>query len=197
MAIRAVAFDVFGTLVKIGDRRSPYRKLMEWMRKQGRSPQPDDAAFIMSHAVDLADIAALLGISPPDDQLAAWMIDLANELETVQLFPDTLPVISRLHNAGYAVGLCSNLAAPYGEAVKKLLPGLDAYALSYEVGAVKPSPTIYTHLIDRLGCNPDEVLFIGDTPQADRDGPEAFGMTARLIDRRAGQVLDATLIDIC
>ncbi len=41
-----IIFDVFGTLVKIEKRRSPYRKLMKWLKDNGRQPQPDDAKFI-------------------------------------------------------------------------------------------------------------------------------------------------------
>lgn len=46
--IPAIAFDVFGTLVYIGDRRAPYKKLLNWMKDHGRTQQADDAAVIMS-----------------------------------------------------------------------------------------------------------------------------------------------------
>lgn len=85
---------------------------------------------------------------------------------------------------------------PYGKAVSSLLPPLDAYAWSYEVGAIKPEPQIYQYLIDRLGCQTKDVLFIGDTPLADFNGPKAFGMSARLIDRKNGQNFADVLRDI-
>lgn len=44
-----------------------------------------------------------------------------------------------------------------------LLPPLDTYAWSYEVGVIKPGPKIYQSLIDQLRCQTSEVLFIGDT----------------------------------
>lgn len=31
MSIRTVVFDAFGTLVQLGERRLPYRKVMQWM----------------------------------------------------------------------------------------------------------------------------------------------------------------------
>ena len=74
-----------------------------------------------------------------------------------------------------------------------MLPRLDAYAWSYEVGAIKPDPRIYQHLIDQLGCTAEEVLFIGDTPLADIQGPSNFGMSARLINRKDGQMLNEVL----
>ena len=85
---------------------------------------------------------------------------------------------------------------PYGKVVSSLLPTLDVYAWSYEVGAIKPEPQIYQYLIDQLGCHAKEVLFIGDTPLADFSGPNEFGMSAHLIDRKNGQTLADILVDI-
>lgn len=97
---------------------------------------------------------------------------------------------------GVRLALCSNLAMSYGRIVSSLLPPLDAYAWSYEVGAIKPESQIYQHLIDQLGCHAKDVLFIGDTPLADFSGPNEFGMSACLIDRKNGQKLADILIDI-
>lgn len=94
------------------------------------------------------------------------------------------------------MALCSNLAMPYGKIVSSLLPPLDAYAWSYEVGAIKPEPKIYQSLIDQLACQASEILFIGDTTLADFTGPTVFGMSARLIDRKNGQTLAEVLNDI-
>lgn len=62
---RVIVFDALGTLVRIGERRSPYRKLMAWMSGNGRQPRPDDANRIMSQPLGLADVAKLFGMSPP------------------------------------------------------------------------------------------------------------------------------------
>lgn len=189
-------FDAFGTLVRIGERLSPYRKLLMWMSDNGRPLRADDASRIMSQPLGLADAAKLFGMSPSIELLSSWEADLSAEVGSIQLFPDAIPSIERLIGAGYRVGLCSNLAAPYGAPVKALLPPLSAYALSYEVGAVKPEPGIYRYLLDQLGCAASDVLFIGDTLSADLDGPRAFGMSSRLLNRKAGQVLNDILRDV-
>lgn len=189
MTQSVIVFDAFGTLVKIGRRLSPYRSLMTWMRENGRRPSPNDAEFIMSSPLDLAGIAAAFNMEPPIASLQRWEGELRIELGTIKLYPDTLPVIDDLRRKGYRIGLCSNLASPYGAPIKALLPVLNAYALSYEVSAVKPDPAIYQHLLDQLRCAAGDVVFVGDTPSADFDGPIAFGMAARLINRNAGQTL--------
>lgn len=191
-----VIFDAFGTLADIVERRSPYRKLMQWMRENGRPPQSDDAKRVMSQTLSLAETAQLFGMNPPAALMTSWEADLATELNSIRLFADVSAAITRLRNAGYRIGLCSNLAAPYSAPVAALLPTLDIYAWSYEVGLVKPEPAIYRHLVDRLDCTPDDVLFVGDTPIADLVGPLAFGMAARLIDRKKGQSLNEVLGDL-
>ncbi len=94
------------------------------------------------------------------------------------------------------LALCSNLAMPYGKVVSSFLPSLDAYAWSYEVGAIKLESQIYQYLIDKLQCHAKDILFIGDTLFVDYSDPNEFGMSARLIDRKNGQKLADVLIDI-
>ena len=191
-----IAFDVFGTLVKIGERRSPYKKLMKWLKHHGRKPKPDDAKLIMSQNSDFIEFINLLNMNVPDQLLQEINSDLDEELQTITLYEDTLPTLEKLQNSGFRLALCSNTAMPYGKVVSSILPPLDAYAWSYEVGSIKPDSRIYQYLIDQLGCHVKDVLFIGDTPLADFSGPKEFGMSARLIDRKNGQKLADVLIDI-
>lgn len=185
-----IAFDVFGTLVKIGKRRSPYQKLMKYFKDQGRQPHSSDAAMIMSNNVDFVQLAATVGMHIPDQLLQELINDLDDELQSIELYEDTISTLEQLRKLGFKLALCSNLAKPYGEAVFPLLPNFDAYAWSYEVGAIKPDPKIYQSLIDQLACQAGDVLFIGDTPLADVTGPTTFGMSARLINRKNGQTLN-------
>ena len=115
--------------------------------------------------------------------------DLAEELAGLRLFAEVPQVLEQARAAGLRLAVCSNLAAEYGPAVLGLLPGLDAYVLSYEVGLAKPDPAIFQRVCDALGCAPGEVMFSGDSKRCDVDGPRAFGMQARHLDRRAGQSL--------
>jgi len=74
------------------------------------------------------------------------------------------------------------LALPYGPPLLAALPDTpDAVILSYEVGLAKPDPAIFRLVCDRLGLQPAEILFVGDTPWADIEGPRAIGMPAMLI----------------
>ena len=191
-----IVFDVFGTLVKIGERRFPYRNLMKWLKQNGRKPKHDDAKLIMSHNLDFTELAKLLRADIPNELLQELKSDLNKELQSIVLYEDTLSTLEELKKLGFKLALCSNLAMPYGEVVSSLLPTLDAYAWSYEVAAIKPEPKIYQSLIDQVDCQASEVLFIEDTALADFTGPTTFGMSARLINRNNGQTLAEVLNDI-
>lgn len=117
--------------------------------------------------------------------------ELNLELSSFQLYEGVEQILRRSRERGFRVALCSNLAYEYGSTVRNLLPGLDSYVFSYEVGVTKPNPIIYKQVCERLGVNPANVLFIGDSKRCDFDGPKAFGMQARMLDKTSGQTLTA------
>jgi len=183
--IDAIVFDVYGTLVEIVDKRAPFRRLLRIGEQQGRPVSALDAATLMSAPLNLHAAAAHLSIWLDPDQLAALEADLRSEIASIRLFPDTVPTLQALRARELKLGLCSNLAADYAAPIVKLLPiQLDAYTWSFDAGAIKPDPAIYMHACATLGCAPERVLMVGDTPAADVDGPRAIGMQSILLDRR-------------
>lgn len=186
---KAVAFDVFGTLIEIKNNQSPYKKMMKWLKQQGRKPQPNDAATIMSLDGDFETIASYLGYQLPVPLLAEMNDDLQHDLKHMHAFEDSIPTLIELKNLGYKLAICSNAATPYGERAQSILPPLDAYAWSFKVGTNKPDSMIYQYFLNQLQCHPNEVLFIGDTQIADVEGPQNLGMSAQIIDRKSGEKL--------
>lgn len=186
---KAVAFDVFGTLIEIKNSQSPYKKMMKWLKQQGRKPQPNDAATIMSLDGDFETIASYLGYQLPVPLLAEMNDDLQHDLKNMHAFEDSIPTLIELKNLGYKLAICSNAATPYGERAQSILPPLDAYAWSFKVGTNKPDSMIYQYFLKQLQCHPNEVLFIGDTQIADVEGPQNLGMSAQIIDRKSGEKL--------
>ncbi len=189
-SVDAVVFDVYGTLVEITDKRAPFRRLLRIGEQQGRPVGALDAATLMSAPLNLHAAAAQLSIVLAPEQLAQLEADLHSEIASIRLFPDTAPTLQALRARGIKLGLCSNLAADYADPIMQLLPlQLDAYTWSFEAGAIKPDPAIYQQACAALGCAPERVLMVGDTPAADVDGPRAAGMQSILLDRerrRAG-----------
>lgn len=194
---QVIVFDAFGTLVKIGESRSPYRKLMKWLKDNGRKPSIKDANIIMSNAVDIEQLTKLFGEVIPEQLLNEINDDLQFELNTIELYEDTVHTLRNLKNLGFKIALCSNLAMPYGERLKTLLPNLfDAVILSYEVGTIKPEQQIYEMIQTHFNCDMAEILFIGDHPILDVEKPLSLGMSARLIQRHNEQYLSDIIDDL-
>jgi len=130
----------------------------------------------MTRNLGLAGAANLFGTQLGNDELATLELELYAELASVRPFDDALRALESLKRAGLKVALCSNLAAPYAIPAKLLLPEFDAYAWSFDVGAIKPEPAIYEYLLKRLDCRASSIAMIGDTLEADVLGPGRLGM---------------------
>lgn len=170
---------------------------MQWLKASGRKPSTQDAKIIMSNSVDIEKLAKMFGAELPEQFLKEINNDLQHELSTIQLYEDTVPTLQILKENGYEIALCSNLAMPYGEQLRKLLPDFfDIVAFSYEVGAIKPEQQIYELIQAYFGCEFSEMLFIGDHPILDVETPIFLGMSARLIERQKNQKLLDVLGDL-
>lgn len=88
---------------------------------------------------------------------------------------------------GGTLGVASNFMVPGGipELLKQhdLAHYFDFVVVSCDVGWRKPSPRLYDAVIAAAGHSPEHLLFVGDDPEADYQGPLGYGFTAILYDR--------------
>jgi len=180
---RAVIFDAFGTLLKIQNGRHPYRSLLKLGQMSGRRPHPDDAHVLMQEPLTLPEAAARLGIRVKRNELDGLVQLLADEVAEIEPFEDGVKAVALLRQEGIRVGICSNLAYPYREAILRHYPNLDAYAFSCELGVIKPAKEIYRTTCKHLGTQPTMTQMIGDSQRCDKDGPHEIGITGHLLDR--------------
>lgn len=103
----------------------------------------------------------------------------------VRPVPGAAGMLERLSSTA-RLGVVSNTNDPH--MVPRLLdrfemsPAVEHVVLSVDHGWRKPHPSIYAAALDRFGCRPADVLFVGDTDDADFHGPREMGMAALLID---------------
>jgi HAD superfamily hydrolase (TIGR01549 family) len=177
--IKYVVFDLFGTLVKFGGQHHPFRQLLKWARENGRQVRADDARNVMTVNGGVRAISSALGIDPPADMVQEIERLIKIELSSLTLFADVIPTLNELTALGIKIGICSNLAQPYGAVIDRLLNDFDLDRfLSYELGAIKPEPQIFESILNHYQCDASECLFIGDTLEADYVGPKSVGMNA-------------------
>lgn len=192
--IRAVVFDAFGTLVQITNKLRPYGQMTSYLASHCDRPArgPEDALQIMTHDVGLVGALNLFQpVHAPLYKMMLWERDLHQELASIRLFDEVREVMQELEVRELFTGICSNLAAPYAVPIKLLLPNaFQSYSWSFEVRAAKPNPIMYQHVIEQLQfassrnpIKPEEILFVGDTLEADVIGPRKAGMHSVLIDR--------------
>lgn len=184
--IRALLFDVYGTLVHVLRPTHPYRQLLGIVR--ARDPSIDRPAFsrlVMTRPLGLADAARLHAVE--SSAVQALEQELEREIASIELFPEVPQVLGTLRDRGYRIGVCSNLALPYASSVARMLEGLvDVAVWSFEAGYIKPEPQIYGLAAERLKVPPSSVLMVGDSYRADVEGPRAAGMQAVHLVRRGG-----------
>jgi HAD superfamily hydrolase (TIGR01493 family) len=74
-----------------------------------------------------------------------------------------------LHDHGVAVGIVSNTGWDVRAvfAAHSMSGFVTSFTLSYEAGAVKPDRKIFDVACDSLGLSADQVVMVGDDPQAD------------------------------
>ena len=98
-----------------------------------------------------------------------------------QVYPDTVAALDRLRANGIATAVVSNIAWDIREVLTAAGARADEFVLSYEVGAAKPDPRIFTAALDRLGVDAAEVLMVGDSEEND-GAARAVGCAFALVD---------------
>ncbi len=161
----------------------------------------DSAALIGQWAEDAGVV--LDGVAPAHLVAALWQPWIG----CLDVMGTGRRSIAQLHAAGLTLGLVSNCAVfPPVCHVELEREGLEPYLaftlFTSEIGVRKPHRRVYETAFDRAqaavaaaGRAPleaGEVLFVGDTPGADVDGPGAFGMRTVLVrsGRWRGDVAD-------
>lgn len=93
-----------------------------------------------------------------------------------------LPVVAYLSEAGYRLGVLSNINDMHWQFLLSKRAGLipsvfDAVTLSYEVGAMKPAPAIYEAAAQNAGVSPQEIFYTDDVA-GHVEGANAAGFDA-------------------
>jgi ribulose-1,5-bisphosphate 5-phosphatase len=99
------------------------------------------------------------------------------------LFDDALPVLAELRRHNLKLGLVSNTGRDVDEFLAHHGIEVDAALSSRVHGKVKPHPTIFRAVLERLGVEPEHAAMVGDSPEDDLEGARSLGMRAFLVDR--------------
>lgn len=152
---------------------------------EGPFEASEEASYERIKRFDAVALARLGYRDLPDDVFRS--IEQAfDEVSSWHIFPDVLPSVEALREAGIRLGVISNW--PWGG--MELLHSLElarhfeALVISARVGYQKPHPSIFEHALELCGVAPAAALHVGDNHAADVVGARRVGISPVLIDRR-------------
>jgi len=216
-AIRAVAFDGYGTLFDFT--MSHFRvEVTSLLLSQGITV--DHEAFFETwtksyaqgdvwtrdHADPRPALDRMLAGPLPDwhSQWEIWRRQFAAALATHEVpgnaeaaadhfrarlsesppYPDALATVEELHARGYALALLSNADEDFLQsATVRARLRFSVIQSSESLRAYKPHHAVFGALCGRLGLEPGEVLYVGDSPIADVMGAQHAGLRAAWLRR--------------
>jgi HAD superfamily hydrolase (TIGR01549 family) len=212
MPIKAVLFDMFDTLMLIERNHEFYSpslmRMYRYLNNHGINVpfeefnqayiKARDELYVKADAnleephfnVRISDTLKSLGYNYDDSNpiVTQATSEFCEEfMKFVRIDDDAEAMLRSLHGK-YKIGLVSNFAIP--ECVHKLLKAsnidgfFDAIVISGAINKRKPSPEIFQRTLKMLDVSTDETVFVGDTIDADIEGPKAVGMKAIYIERR-------------
>ena len=212
MAIKAVLFDMFDTLMLIRKNHDFYSpslvRMYKFLNKNGINVpfEKFQEVYVKSRdelyakadmnleephfKVRVADTLKNLGYDydVSSSLVAAATGEFCDEFMTFVYIDKDAENMLRDLRRKYKLGIISNFAIP--ECLDKLLKahGLDGLfdlvVVSAAVNKRKPSPEIFKNAMKMLGVSASETVFVGDTMDADVEGAKAVGVKAVYIQRR-------------
>jgi putative hydrolase of the HAD superfamily len=200
--IKAIGFDLFNTLITVEPQtlKEAHGRLFNSLIESGFQLEED--AFRKAHrqaAMDhLAEcqkdgrethnrfwISAALAdqgyaISPDDLRIAAAVEAYFSAfLDFCHLIPGTGYMLETVKKR-YRLGLLTNFT--HGPAARHILnflgitPFFGTILISGELGYRKPHPSVFLKLVEQLGLEAGQILYVGDDPEPDIKGARAVGL---------------------
>jgi HAD superfamily hydrolase (TIGR01549 family) len=221
--VKGVFFDLYGTLLILGDMKRAWSDWIEvlyaalcspenvtretfdscchqFFSREEPVPESEDGLTVFERRIDR--LAASLGFNIELPLLKETATRAVNAWQSyVQLDPEAPSVLSALSETR-TLALISNFDHPPHAHRTLRETGLASFfktvVVSGEVGIKKPDAGIFRIALERTGLQAEEVVYVGDT-QEDVDGAKAAGIRPILIarpeDARSPRILDYTRKD--
>ncbi len=95
------------------------------------------------------------------------------------LYPDALPALDGLREAGYRIAILANQPAARAEELRAIGVEAEVVAMSEEMGVSKPDPAFFARALELMGSpDPSSVAYVGDRVDNDVIPAAAAGMRA-------------------
>ncbi len=186
--IKAVIFDLDHTLF---DRHGTLKSLVPRLREEfsvNEKMSNAEIGEIWCYADDhfvysgweyiLAYLSekGVFNVTPPFSDYSAFIYK--HFAVTAVPFPETIPMLEKLHGMGIKTGLITNgnHALQYAKIdMLGLYPHFDEIIATGDYGIHKPDRGIFDIMREKMGFSPDEMVYVGDNPVNDIEGARSAG----------------------
>ena len=202
MLLKAVLFDLGLTLIRTASFPEIYRRILARFDIKISTGDIIRAQKATESEFDVADydenrrkeiwtnynvsILEKLAVREKLVFLAEHIDALWWECSQLQVYPDVEPTLSRLRAKGLKLGIVSNGFKKDLEHVLeklRLKKWFDVVVGIDSCNSAKPAKEIFRYALTKIGVQPNEALFIGDSVETDYKGAMNFGIKPFLIDR--------------
>lgn len=198
--IRAVFFDLYGTLLVYGNMGKAFRAwhgtLASAATALGRKTTLKEMSKKCKAFFDIP-VQGLNGFSPYEERLRilfrtfdievsdVWLHKFSGSSmdswqREIKLHPEAIKLLKALQAQKIHTGIISNFDhAPHVRRVLKstgLNKVIQTVVLSSEEHVRKPDPKIFEIAAQKAGVAPSEILFVGDDPKHDQEGAQNAGL---------------------
>jgi putative hydrolase of the HAD superfamily len=155
-----------------------------WWNIEDAFEPSEENSYQRIKAFDLA-VLARIGHPEIDEEAIRSIEGVFARRSAWHVFPDVMPALDALQDAGIRMGVISNFVWGGVELIHDLeLAGhFDSLTVSARVGFQKPHRGIFQHALDALRVAPERAIHVGDSYRADIFGARRMGITPVLIAR--------------
>jgi putative hydrolase of the HAD superfamily len=194
--IDTLTFDVVGTLIDFETGILEWCR--PWLRQHGRRLADEDilTAFaraeetLQQHRPDMPYTAMLPRIQ--GELAARWEVDsdessaldFRDSIRDWPAFPDAVAGLRTLHERFRLVAVTNADRWALERMSDTLGHPFDAQVTCDEVGANKPDPVVWQHVLDKLGARPEQILHCAQSAYHDLISARRFGLATAWIERR-------------
>lgn len=212
-SVRAVAFDCYGTLLRLEEREfaSLIQQMLlrhgvehatgeqvweawleasrEMSKREGRDPErpldgPEPVFRPFSETWPQFFSAAFAKHAIETIPAATAFQHLWDELSLAPAYPEVSEVFAELQRRGYRVAIGSNADDDHLEhALERAGIELQVVLSSEAARSYKPRKPFFDQLCSELGLEPCQVLYVGDSPWADVTGANHAGLPVYWVSR--------------
>jgi REG-2-like HAD superfamily hydrolase len=202
MPLKAVLFDMGLTLIKTASFPEIYRRILAHFgvkvsidnivgAQKATESEFDAANYPINQRKEYwtkynASLLEKLGVQERRVFLAEKIDELWWEFSHLQVYSDVEPTLSRLRAKGLKLGIVSNGLRRDLEHVLgklRLKRWFDVVASIDSCNCAKPAKEIFLYALNKLGVQPHEALYIGDSVEIDYKGAMDVGIKSFIIDR--------------